>query len=100
MIVTRQPPTKLELKVGDKLELLCEAAGPPPLVYTWFKDGTPMRPGPTGLLWIDPVDLKHAAVYTCEVLSRSSQRAATSNRVKVEVGTCTEEFHVLIGLCS
>ncbi|XP_063220613.1 roundabout homolog 2-like [Bacillus rossius redtenbacheri] len=85
-------PANQTLPVGSAATLPCHAAGVPPPVVTWYKDGAPVLPGPrvdispTGTLHISDVERRDGGVFTCVASSRSG-KATWSAALRLEQPT-------------
>lgn len=88
--IDRQPESrKVEYNSGDVLDLVCEASGPHPLIYTWCKDGQAVQSSTSGHLRIAQIAPLHSGCYTCNVCSGASHDLVKSHTVSISVCECT-----------
>ncbi|XP_049771254.1 protein sax-3-like [Schistocerca cancellata] len=85
-------PANQTLPVQSVALLPCRAAGSPPPVITWYRDGAPVLPGPrvnvsaSGTLQINDLEKRDSGLYTCVASSRSG-KATWSASLRLELPT-------------
>ncbi|CAL4078125.1 unnamed protein product, partial [Meganyctiphanes norvegica] len=98
-------PTDLLVPVKEPAILNCHATGHPTPTITWYKDGQPMGPSPTGrYLLLETGDLfflrvfndqgdSDAGIYWCVATNHKGN--ATSTNATLEVAVLEDEFYTM-----
>jgi hypothetical protein len=82
---TPVPSPTLEVttvRVGEKVTLIVESDGTPPLTYRWEKDGQPLPHGDGPKLEIGSAQLSDSGAYAC-IVSNSAGAVSEPFRLRV-----------------
>lgn len=82
--IVMQPPPELHLKVGDDLQMMCDAVGRQPLIYQWFIDSTVMEEQRDKEFAIKHVTPENEGLYICRVSNIRGYQFSRWVRVDVE----------------
>ncbi|XP_043909950.1 mucosa-associated lymphoid tissue lymphoma translocation protein 1-like [Protopterus annectens] len=92
--ITIQPDSCSSVE-GEKVSLICQAAGPPGLGYQWFRGNQEVTSATSSVLVFNSVSLLDAGWYICRIhhgnnctFSQWAQLRVTSGRSPTENGYC------------
>ena len=100
-VVLEEMDTEIEARVGDRVELRCQATGVPRPIIRWFREGRLVNPEETegltltegGRLVFEEVQLIHEDVYVCEASNSVGQPAKANFTVEVSGRPQQHCFH-------